>query len=80
MNAFDAAGRLVARKDMLDHRETVCDYVRRTCEAVCESIESFVPDSVLVESPGEIVIRIPLDGAATIEVRTESFVLSGKKE
>lgn len=77
MNANEARGRLVMvkRSAIVDHKESICDYVRRTCLLVAEHIEDYVTDGVYTECPGEVVIHLPLDGAASIEVSTETFVL-----
>ena len=37
-----------------------------------------MPDKVYTDCPGEVVIRLPLDGAATIEVSTETYILKDK--
>lgn len=80
MNANEARGRLVMvkRSAIVDHKESVCDYVRRTCLLVAEHIEDYVPDEVYTDCPGEVVIHLPLDGAATIEVNTETFILENE--
>lgn len=76
MNANEARGRLVTVKRAgLDYKESLCDYVRRACLLVAEHIEDYVPDGVYTDCPGEVVIHLPLDGAASIEVNTETFIL-----
>ena len=62
----------------MDYKEAVCDYVRRACLLVAEHIEDYMPDKVYTDCPGEVVIRLPLDGAATIEVSTETYLLKDK--
>ena len=62
----------------MDHKEAVCGYVRRACMLVAEHIEDYMPDKVYTDCPGEVVIRLPLDGAATIEVSTETYLLKDK--
>lgn len=80
MNVNDARGRLVTvkRSADMDYKESVCDYVRCTCLLVAEHIEDYVPDEVYTDCPGEVVIHLPLDGAATIEVNTETYVLENE--
>ena len=53
-------------------------YVRRACLLVAEHIEDYMPDKVYTDCPGEVVIHVPLDGAATIEVSTETYLLKDK--
>ena len=62
----------------MDHKEAVCDYVRRACLLVAEHIEDYMPDKIYTDCPGEVVIRLPLDGAATIEVSTDTYLLMDK--
>lgn len=77
MNARDAAGRMIRidpREE--DHREAVCDYVRRALRAVSSRIEDYLPDEVYTGCPGRgVVVRLPFDGPATIEVDTETLIL-----
>ena len=77
MKARGTADRLVvAEKNVdMDHKEAACYYVRRACLLVAEHIEDYLPDKVYTDCPGEVVIRLPLDGAATIEVSTETYIL-----
>lgn len=79
MDAKGARGALImAERSGLDgYKRSVCEYVRRACLAVAAHIEDFLPDGVYCESPGEVTIHLPIDGAASIEVRTETFVLNG---
>ena len=58
-----------------DHKEMLCDYVRRACLAVAGNVEDYLPDKVYTDMPGEVVIRMPLDGAATIEASAETYLL-----
>ena len=80
MNARDAIDRLVMveKTGDMDYKHRVCDYVRRACLLVAEHIEDYMPDKVYTDCPGEVVIRLPLDGAATIEVSTETYLLKDK--
>ena len=80
MKARDAINRLtvVEKTRDMDYKEAACDYVRRACLLVAEHIEDYMPDKVYTDRPGEVVIRLPLDGAATIEVSTETYVLKDK--
>lgn len=58
----------------IDVKRDFCDYVRLVCVTVAADVESYLPDSVYLESPGEVVIRIPLDGLSSVEVNTETFL------
>lgn len=80
MKARDAIGRLVVveKTGDMDYKEAACDYVRRACLLVAEHIEDYLPNKVYTDCPGEVVIRLPLDGAATIEVSTETYLLKDK--
>lgn len=79
MREFTSSSLIMPRhRETQDHKEDVCDYVRRACQLVAEHIEDYVPDKVYTECPGEVVIRLPLDGAATIEVSTETYLLKDK--
>ena len=62
----------------MDYKEAACDYVRRACLLVAEHIEDYMPDKVYTDCPGEVIIRLPLNGAATIEVSTETYLLKDK--
>lgn len=77
MKASDAIGRLikVEKRRGMDYREAACDYVRRACLVVAEHVGEWMPDEVYADPPGEVVIRLPLDGVATIEVSTETLLL-----
>ena len=76
-NAIDSLVMVEKAGDM-DHKEAACDYVRRACLLAAEHIEDYMPDKVYTDCPGEVVIRLPLDGAATIEVSTETYLLKDK--
>ena len=80
MKARDAINSLVMveKTGDMDYRHRVCDYVRRACLLVSEHIEDYMPDKVYTDCPGEVVIRLPLDEAATIEVSTETYLLKDK--
>ena len=80
MKARDAIDSLVMveKTGDMDYKEAACDYVRRACLHVAEHIEDYMPDKVYTDCPGEVVIRLPLDGAATIEVSTETYLLKDK--
>ena len=80
MKARDAINRLlvVEKAGDMDYKQCACDYVRRACLLVAEHIEDYMPDKVYTDCPGEIVIRLPLDGAATIEVSTDTYLLMDK--
>ena len=69
---------LVERTRGIDHKECLRDYVRRACLLVAEHIEDYLPDKVYTNRAGEVVIRLPFDGAATIEVDTETYILKDK--
>ena len=69
---------MVEKAGDMDHKEAARDYVRRACLLVAEHSEDYLPDKVYTERPGEVVIRLPLDGAATIEVSTETYLLKDK--
>ena len=77
MKARNAIDRLVTveKTGDMDYKQRACDYVRRACLLVAEHIEDYMPDKVYTDCPGEVVIRLPLDGAATIEVSTDTYVL-----
>lgn len=77
MKANHAMGMLVKvdKTGDMGYKRAACDYVRRACLLVAEHIDDYLPDKVYTECPGEVVIRLPLDGAATIEVSTETYVL-----
>ena len=80
MKFNDANKRLIIpewQRDM-GYKESACDYVRRACLLVAEHIEDYMPDKVYTDCPGEVVIRLPLDGAATIEVSTGTYLLMDK--
>lgn len=62
----------------MDYKKAVCDYVRHACLLIAEHIEDYMPDKVYTDCPGEVVIRLPLDGAATIEVSTDTYLLMDK--
>ena len=62
----------------MDYKEAACDFVRRACLLVAEHIEDYLPDKVYTDCPGEVVIHLPLNGAATIEVSTETYLLKDK--
>lgn len=68
----------VKREPGMDHKKAVCSYVVKACLSVAEHIEDYIPDKVYTDCPGEVVIRLPLDGAATIEVSTETYLLRDK--
>ena len=76
-NAIDSLVMVEKTGDM-DYKHRACDYVRRACLLVAEHIEDYMPDKVYTDCPGEVVIRLPLDGAATIEVSTETYLLKDK--
>ena len=80
MKAINAIDRLVVveKTGDMDYREAACDYVRRACLLVAEHIEDYMPDKVYTDCPGEVIIRLPLDDAATIEVSTETYLLKDK--
>lgn len=73
MNAT-ARFRIIVPNKSMDHKNEICSYVRRACAAVTEHIEDYVPDGVYTDCPGEVVIHLPLDGAASIEVNTETYI------
>lgn len=77
MKARNAIDRLVMveKAGDMDYKEAACDYVRRACLLVAEHIGDYMPDKVYTDCPGEVVIRLPIDGAATIEVSTETYIL-----
>ena len=77
MKARDSINRLtfVEKTRDMNYKEAACDYVRRACLLVAEHIEDYMPDKVYTDCPGEVVIRLPLDGAATIEVSTNTYIL-----
>lgn len=58
----------------VDAKRDFCDHVRLVCATVAANAESYLPDSVYSTSPGEVVIRIPLDGLPSVEVNTETFL------
>lgn len=62
----------------MDHKEAMCEYVRRACLSVADHIEDYMPDKVYTDRPGEVVIRLPLSGAATIELSTDTYILRDK--
>ena len=80
MKARDAIDRLVVveKTGDMNYKEAACDYVRRACLLVAEHIEDYMPDKVYTDRPGEVVIRLPLSGAATIEVSTDTYILRDK--
>ena len=80
MKARNAIDRLVMveKTGDMDYKHRVCDYVRRACLLVAEHIEDYMPDKVYTDCPGGVVIRLPLDGAATIEVSTDTYLLKDK--
>ena len=80
MKARDAIDSLVLveKTGDMDYKHRACDYVRRACLLVAEHIEDYMPDKVYTDCPGEVVIHLPLDGAATIEVSTETYLLKDK--
>lgn len=80
MKARNAIDRLimVEKTGGMDYKEAACDYVRRACLHVAEHIEDYLPDKVYTDCPGEVIIRLPLDGAATIEVSTETYLIKDK--
>ena len=80
MKARDAIDRLVMVEKTvdMDYKEAACDYVRRACLLVAEHIEDYMPDKVYTDCPGEIVIRLPLSDAATIEVSADTYLLMDK--
>ena len=59
---------------MVDVKRDFCDHIRLVCATVAANAESYLPDSVYTTSPGEVVIRIPLDGLPSVEVNTETFL------
>lgn len=80
MKARDAIDSLVMveKTGDMDYKHRACDYVRRACLLVAEHIEDYMPDKVYTDCPGEVIIHLPLDGAATIEVSTETYLLKDK--
>lgn len=58
----------------VDARRDFCDHIRLVCATVAASAENYLPDSIYSASPGEMVIRIPLDGLPSVEVSTETFL------
>ena len=77
MKARDAINSLVMveKTGDMNYKEAACYYVRRACLLVAEHIEDYMPDKVYADCPGEVIIRLPLDGAATIEVSTDTYIL-----
>lgn len=80
MKASEIRDRLVIVEKAwdIDYKERARDYVRRACLLVAEHIEDYLPDKAYTDCPGEVIIRLPLDGAATIEVSTETYILKDK--
>jgi hypothetical protein len=58
----------------VDARRDFCDHIRLVCATVAANAENYLPDSIYSASPGEMVIRIPLDGLPSVEVSTETFL------
>ena len=58
----------------VDVKRDFCDHIRLVCATVAANAENYLPDSVYTTSPGEMVIRIPLDGLPSVEVSTETFL------
>lgn len=58
----------------VDARRDFCDHIRLVCATVAANVENYLPDSIYSASPGEMVIRIPLDGLPSVEVSTETFL------
>ena len=58
-----------------DNVEIVCNHVRRAALALAANPERYVPDAVFMEGAGEIVLRIPLGGPATVETDLESYLI-----
>lgn len=58
----------------VDVKRDFCDHIRLVCATVAANAESYLPDSAYTASPGEVVIRIPLDGLPSVEVNTETFL------
>ena len=58
----------------VDVKRDFCDHIRLVCATVAANAENYLPDSVYTTSPGEMVIRIPLDGLPSVEVNTETFL------
>lgn len=58
----------------VDARRDFCDHIRLVCATVAANADNYLPDSIYSESPGEMVIRIPLDGLPSVEVSTETFL------
>lgn len=58
----------------VDAKRDFCDHVRLVCATVAANAENYLPDSVYSASPGEVIIRIPLDGLPSVEVNTETFL------
>lgn len=77
MNSTNTKDRIliVEKSPGMDYRQAICQYVRKACRIVADHIEDYVPDKVYTEYPGEIVVRLPLDGFATIEVNTNTVLL-----
>lgn len=65
----------VKKSHDMDYKQSICEYVRKACRIVSDSIEDYIPDKVYADCPGEIVVRLPLGGVATIEVSTDTFLL-----
>lgn len=62
---------------VVDVKQDFCDHIRLVCATVAANAEGYLPDSVYTDSPGEVVIRIPLDGLPSVEVNTETFLGRG---
>lgn len=58
----------------VDARCDFCDHIRLVCATVAANAKNYLPDSIYSASPGEMVIRIPLDGLPSVEVSTETFL------
>lgn len=58
----------------VSHRADLCDHIREVCANVAARAEEYLPDAIYTDSPGEVVIRIPLDGLPSVEVNTETFL------
>lgn len=70
----DSVIRPIVRRTV-DAKRDFCDHIRLVCATVAANAESYLPDSAYTASPGEVVIRIPLDGLPSVEVNTETFLV-----
>lgn len=59
----------------MDHKKELVDYIYRSLSSIMRDPGRFIPDEIYTDTPGEMVVHLPFDGAAYVEVNTETYLL-----